>query len=70
MAWSICRRYLQNYCFKNMDNKHTDAAEILDHLGVIDDLSLENLFNSAEGNDDFDILSPSQYYTIDNLPFS
>ena len=52
-----------------MDNKHASAAKILGHFGDIDDLSLENLFNSAEGNDDFDVLSPSQYYTIDNLPF-
>ena len=52
-----------------MDNKHTDAAEVLGHFGDIDDLSLENLLNSVEGNDEIDVLSPSQYYTIDNLPF-
>ena len=50
-----------------MDNKHTDAAEILGNFGDIDDLSLENLFNSVEGNDEIDVLSPSQYYTNDNL---
>ena len=69
MAWSICCRYLQNFWFKIMDNKHTDAAEVLGHFGDIDDLSLENLLNSVEGNDEIDVLSPSQYYTIDNLPF-
>ena len=41
----ICRRYFQNICFKIMDNKRTDAAEILGHFGDIADLSLENLFN-------------------------
>ena len=58
MTWSICRRYLKNFCFKIMDNKHANASEILGNFGDIDDLSLENLFNSAEGNDDFDVLPP------------
>ena len=31
-----------------MDNKHIDAAEILGNLGDLDDLNLENLFNSTE----------------------
>ena len=51
-----------------MDNKHIDAAEILGNLGDLDDLNLENLFNSTEENDEIGILSPSQYYTIHNLP--
>ena len=51
-----------------MDNKHIDAAEILGNLGDLDDLNLENLFNSTEGNDEIGIFSPSQYYAIHNLP--
>ena len=52
-----------------MDNKHTYAAEILGHFFYIDNLSLESLFNSVEGDDEIDVpSSPSQYYTINNLP--
>ena len=38
-----------------MDNKHIDAAEI---LGDLDDLNLENLFNSTEENDEIGIFLP------------
>ena len=47
---------------------HIDAAEILGNLGDLDDLNLENLFNSTEGNDEIGIFSPSQYYSIHILP--
>ena len=46
MAWSMCRRYLQNFCLKVMDNKHAKTAEILGNFGDIEDISLENLIYS------------------------
>ena len=68
MVWSTHDRSVQNFHLKTMDNKHIDAAEILGNLGDLDDLNLENLFNSTEGNDEIGIFSPSRYYAIHNLP--
>ena len=51
-----------------MDDNNLNVNEVLGNFGDIENLRLENLFNSIDDNEEIDLFRPSKYYAVDSLP--
>ena len=77
LNYILCKLNLraQNYSdvyFKKLttmaDNK-LSADEILKHFGDYESLSLENVIDGSEDENEINLFNPSPYYLIEDLPY-